>query len=362
MAQDKYLESLEKILSLTERQLNVTYLVSAYLTMGYELVKVDEENAQFALVNVSSKKHPVVLLSCDARRTGTQKNQFEVLMEDIKEYYSNLSGTMSANFTGRAYSIAVFNKDNPRLLAKNLREYCPDFDIEKVTKSVDKMNTIKNTNSVCYRILDQIKTALVDKNMDVENIFNHRVEGRPTVKKSGIEGMWAIDLNGVPRMCRANSEEEAMMKALEAYKKYKVDEYNSKKANTRKVNDIDPNFDVGGDLPSVKDPYFNKGQDLPSGKKVDPRFYTYRDELIRDKSANENNKVVDSEFKKKTDFSYSKSVDPDFSKHATSGKEIDPDFSKFARDGKEIDPGFIRNVPTFKVPRVDDKNDGKDSK
>lgn len=339
MAQDKYLESLEKILLLTERQLNVSYLVSAYLTIGYEIMGVDEKNNLFTLINPSSKNHSIVILSCDARRSGVQKDQFITLMKDIKEYYSNLSDKMSLNFTGRAYAMAEANKNNHKKLAEDLRKYCPDFDIEKVARSIANMNKIKNPNCVAYRILDQLKIALVDKNMNVENIFNHRVEGRPTVNKSNVDGLWTIILNGVPSICSARTEEEAMAKALDIYKRNKVNDHKIEEAKNkpRKMWYGDTMGEGLGD--NNIDPGFNRFEpdSKINGKKIDPGF-TQEPELI--KGSDGNSYLIDS---------YEGNI------VGVNGSD------KKVPKREENNLNTFDFLKSFKVPKIE-KNDGKDSK
>ena len=187
-----YERSLDRIFSLSNRQLNMTYITYAYFLMGYNLDKVDESTQTFTMVNKDMPFNQCVMFNYNATRTYSLPKVLQTLDQTIFEFCKQqvskgFAATMMARFNTQAH---IKNPDKFNVLLQqniiSLRragKLDPQL-METINKNMNDAFIYLNKldkNKVAYRILDLIKDSVSPNSNILETLLNHNFRARPFV-------------------------------------------------------------------------------------------------------------------------------------------------------------------------------------
>ncbi len=234
---DKYENSLNKMMSKSNAQLNSIYILASYMTMGYQIVDINPGMKTITLVDKEFNS-PVVMLNYDARhahnerQTGIVDMQAVALMEHIKGHFQNLVSTYPNINFGRALTTlenSVKNYNGRKVtdveeVAKLLKERCIGIDRDKIRKNIDGYLPYFKKGELEHKILSEVKTGLVERDNTVENIYSHKTGERPKAIK-GVGNNYTYMYGAVPINFEASSQQEANEKANEFWKEHKISEH-----------------------------------------------------------------------------------------------------------------------------------------
>ena len=246
-----YERSLDRIFSLSNRQLNMTYITYAYFLMGYKLVEVDESTQTFTMVNKDMPFNQCVMFNYSASKTTLIANELQKLDETIFEFCKHqvskgFAATMMARFNTQTH---IKNPDNFNVLLqeniislRRVGKLDPQL-IETINKNMNDafihLNTL-DKGKVAHRILDLIKDSVSPNSNILETLLNHNVKARPLVNSTPNSlGRYGIVVGGYPSHIGATSYEEACEKAYAIHKNNLLKEWD-KKNKVEIVEEVEP--------------------------------------------------------------------------------------------------------------------------